>query len=172
VAHRSPIVLAPYDPSWPSKFDAERRDLLSLVAPRSFRIEHVGSTSVPGLGAKPIIDILLGCDRLSDFEGCIPVLERAGWEYLPEHEDELPERRFLARPTTRPRSFHLHAVALRTRFWENHLLFRDRLRESPEIASSYAALKVALARKFGDDRQAYTRGKSSFIASVLDGAAP
>ena len=172
MAHRAPIVLASYDSSWPSKFDAERLALLSLVAPRCFRIEHVGSTSVPGLSAKPIIDLMLGCDRLSEFERCIPVLERAGWQYLPENEEELPERRFLAKPTTRPRSFHLHAVERHTRFWAHHLLFRDRLRESPEIASSYARLKVALARKFGDDREAYTRGKSIFIASVLDGAAP
>ena len=172
MAHRAPIVLAPYDPSWPSKFDAERRTLLSLVAPWRFRIEHVGSTSVPGVGAKPIIDILLGCDRISEFEGCIPALQRAGWQYLPENEEELPERRFLAKPTTQPRSFHLQAVALRTRFWAQHLLFRDRLRESPEIASSYATLKVALARKLGDDREAYTRGKASFITSVLDGSTP
>lgn len=168
----APIVIAPYDPSWPIRFEAERRALLSLLEPRSFTIEHVGSTSVPGLGAKPIIDIMLGCDRIEEFEAFIPTLEQAGWQYLSEFEAELPERRFLVEPRTRARRFHLHAVELDTPFWARHILFRDRLRDNPEIASSYEKLKVSLALRFGEDRESYTAAKSAFIESVLRGAVP
>jgi GrpB-like predicted nucleotidyltransferase (UPF0157 family) len=172
MTHRAPIVIAPYDPSWPIRFEAERRALVSLLAPRSFTIEHVGSTSVPRLGAKPIIDIMLGCDRLAEFETFIPTLEQAGWQYLAEHEAEFPERRFLAKPRRRPRRFHLHVVELHTLFWNRHILFRDRLRQNPEAASSYEKLKISLALRFGEDRESYTDAKAAFIESVLREAPP
>ncbi len=172
MTHRAPIVIAPYDPSWPIRFEAERRALVSLLEPRSFAIEHVGSTSVPRLGAKPIIDIMLGCARLAQFEAFIPTLEQAGWQYLSEHETEFPERRFFAKPRTRPRRFHLHAVELDTSFWNRHILFRNLLREDPEIAASYEKLKISLALRFGEDRESYTGAKSAFIESVLREAAP
>lgn len=172
MTHPEPIVIAPYDPSWPIRFEAERRTLVSLLAPRSFTIEHVGSTSVPHLGAKPIIDIMLGCARLAEFEAFIPTLEQAGWQYLSKHEAQLPERRFLAKPRTRPRRVHLHAVELDTPFWSRHILFRDLLRQDPEIAASYEKLKISLALRFGENRESYTDAKSAFIESVLREAAP
>ncbi len=168
----TPVEIVPYDPSWPARFEAERRALVALFAPSNFTIEHIGSTSVPGLGAKPIIDIMLGCERVAAFEPLIPALERAGWLYLPVFEVEFPERRFLAKPQTLPRQVHLHAVSLDTPFWSRHLLFRDRLRVDPQVASSYEELKIELAERFRGDRDGYSRAKSEFIESVLGEVSP
>lgn len=167
MTHRSPITIAPYDPGWSERFEVERQALCSLLSPLDVRIEHIGSTAVPGLSAKPIIDLMLGCALMGQFTSCIPVLERHGWEYMAEHEKEFPERRFLAKPRSRPRQFHLHAVAIGGAFWKRHLAFRDYLRSHPEVASSYDQLKIALAARFKDDREAYTEAKAPFIADVL-----
>jgi GrpB-like predicted nucleotidyltransferase (UPF0157 family) len=88
----------------------------------------LGSTAVAGLGAKPIIDVLVGGHSLLEIEKKIPVMEELGYQYMPEHEAALPHRRFLAKPLIRPRQFHIHAVAMDSRFFVEHLLFRDALR--------------------------------------------
>ena len=160
-------MVVPYDPVWVACFSAERERLLALFAPREARIEHVGSTSVPGLAAKPIVDMLLGVRRLADVERRIPVLEARGWEYVPEHEAVFPERRFLARPRRRPRTHHLHAVEIGSRFWNDHLAFRDQLRARPEDAAAYGRLKRELAARHGSDRSAYTEAKTSFVEAIL-----
>ena len=162
-----PVVLVAYDPAWPACFEAERARLLQVFDPVRTRIEHVGSTAVPGLAAKPIVDVLLGVERLEEVERRIPELEARGWEYVPRHEAVLPHRRFLARPRTRPRSHHLHAVELGTDFWNDHLRFRDHLRDHPEDARAYEALKRELAARHRDDRPAYTEAKTAFVEAIL-----
>ena len=171
MAHRAPIVLVSYSSSWKQLFDAERHQLLAIFDGHDVRIEHVGSTSVPGLGAKPIVDIMLGADALSTIEAKIAALEACGYEYVPEHERVLPERRYFGKPRTRPRAFHLHAVQHGTRFWNDHIAFRDALRADAALAAQYFAVKSELAARCGDDRERYTEGKSSFIQSVLSRAA-
>ncbi len=166
----NPVVIAPYDPAWPERFERERAGLLALFEPGTARVEHVGSTAVPGLGAKPIIDMLLGVERIEAVEARIPRLEARGYAYLAEHEAALPERRFFARPRVPPRAFHLHAVELSTPFWERHLRFRDALRARPELAHEYEALKTDLARRLGADRDRYTEAKTAFIEAALAGA--
>jgi len=160
-------VVVPYDPDWVAGFDAERERLLALFEPGEACIEHVGSTSVPELPAKPIVDMLLGVRQLADVERRIPALEARGWEYVREHEAVFPERRFLARPRHWPRSHHLHAVELGTPFWRDHLAFRDWLRAHPEDAAAYGRLKRELAARHGSDRSAYTEAKTSFVEAVL-----
>lgn len=167
MTHRARIVIAPYDDRWPELFAAERSLLIDLFRPIPVRIEHIGSTSVPGLGAKPIVDIMLGADRLSEVERRIPSIVAQGYQYMPEFEAALPERRFFVKPQARPRAFHLHAVEQSSKFWERHLLFRDHLREHPETAAEYFALKVDLAAQFGDDRDGYTNAKTDFIEGVI-----
>jgi len=115
----APVVIVPWQPVWAERFAAERARLLALFAPDPVVVEHVGSTAVPGLAAKPIVDMLLGARRLADVERRIPALEAAGWEYVPEHEAVLPERRFLARPRRGPRTHHLHAVEIGGAFWHS-----------------------------------------------------
>ena len=168
MAHRAPLIIADYSDDWPRQFAAERNRLLAAL-PTGFDVEHVGSTAVPDLAAKPIIDLMLGAASLSDIEQVLPLLQGLGYDYRPEHEVALPERRFLAWPMTRPRQFHLHAVEIGSPFWHDHLRFRDRLRADPELAQHYAQLKRALAKRHGDDRAAYTEVKSGFIRDVLAG---
>jgi GrpB-like predicted nucleotidyltransferase (UPF0157 family) len=131
-------------------------------------IEHVGSTAVPGLGAKPVIDIMLGVSALLEVEARIAQLGSRGYEYVPEHEAQLPARRYFVKPPTRPRTFHLHCVVRGSDFWQSHLEFRDFLREHPEMAAAYLELKQELAARFRTDRVAYTDGKSAFISSILE----
>ena len=167
MAHRAPVKLVPYSSQWPSLFEAERAALVSVFPTSAFRIEHIGSTAVVGLGAKPIIDVLIGANSLAEIEARIPAAEALGYQYMPEHEAVLPQRRFFAKPVIRPKLFHVHAVAMDSRFFAEHLCFRDTLRADPRLAAEYFSLKVELAARFGDDRQSYSEAKSSFIQSVV-----
>jgi GrpB-like predicted nucleotidyltransferase (UPF0157 family) len=166
-----PVVLVPYDPDWPRRFETERALLARVFADAPASIDHVGSTAVPGLAAKPVIDIMVGVSALSEIESRIPELERHGYEYVPEYEAQLPERRYLRKPRVGPRTHHLHAVVRDSTFWRRHLLFRDYLRGHPETAAAYLELKQRLASLHRSDRAAYSEGKSSFVEAVLARAA-
>lgn len=168
--HPAPLEICPYSSLWPNWFEAERSVLESVFSSRDVRIEHVGSTAVPGLGAKPIVDILLGAPSLSVIEAKSSALAALNYQYMPEHEALLPQRRFFAKPQVRPRRFHLHAVERESEFWRKHLAFRDALRSDPELACEYERMKHELAVRFGVDRVGYTEAKSSFIQSVLASA--
>ncbi|MDO5506612.1 MAG: GrpB family protein [Pseudoxanthomonas suwonensis] len=165
-AHRAPLVVQPWSEAWPRMFEQERERLLAAL-PAGFVIEHVGSTAVPELAAKPIVDMLLGASRLEAVDAVLPVLAGLGYDYRPEHEDAFPDRRFLAWPMTRPRRFHLHGVRIGGEFWQSHLAFRDRLRADTGLAGEYGTLKQRLVQAFGDDRAGYTAAKSPFIQQVL-----
>jgi GrpB-like predicted nucleotidyltransferase (UPF0157 family) len=161
-----PIVIVPYDPAWPEMFSAER-EVLSRALSRDAVVEHIGSTAVPGLAAKPIIDIMIGVTDLALVEERIADLEALSYEYVPEYEAELPERRYFRKPARHPRSHHLHAVVLGSEFWTRHLAFRDFLRAHPAVASEYAELKLALSSRHRRARSAYTEAKTPFIEAVL-----
>ncbi|MBD3192632.1 MAG: GrpB family protein [Candidatus Heimdallarchaeota archaeon] len=166
------VEISNYDPNWPKEFEEEKQRLLSLIGSHVIGIEHVGSTAVPGLGAKPIIDILIGLKDLNDAKSCIPLLERLNYEYVPEYEDELPERRYFRKPPRGQgrRKFHIHMVATSSDFWERQLLFRDYLRLHPEVAKEYYILKKELVAKFTNNRRMYTDNKTVFITKVLEKA--
>jgi len=169
MARRIPVEIVPYDAAWPTRFEAEKSVLLDVFRTVQVQIEHVGSTAVAGLGAKPVIDIMLGVDDLSAVELRIPDLAGRGYEYVSRYESEFPERRLFAKPQWRPRAFHLHAVERSTRFWHRLLLFRDFLRRHGEVAVEYCEFKKRLAAVFGDDRDGYARAKTAFIEAVLGG---
>lgn len=170
MAHRAPIVLSRYSDQWPSEFDSECALLSDSLRHQSIRVEHIGSTAVPGLSAKSIIDVMLGASSLKVIEGWVSILESLGYEYMPVHEEAIPDRRFFAKPRTRPRNIHLHGVVIGEKFWREHIAFRDALRRDPELAMRYESLKFELSKKFGDDRESYTSAKSPFISSVLRNA--
>jgi len=164
------VELAPYDASWPESFRRERDHLLaSLPNDLLGRIEHFGSTAVPGLAAKPIIDMLVEVTDLhATRERIAPILVAQGYEYLwrPTHGDDGPPfyAWFIRRdPTTGTRTHHIHMVeAGFTEHWDR-LLFRDYLIAHPDAARQYEALKASLAARSRHDRVAYTRGKTEFI---------
>ncbi len=148
-------------------YQEERELILRAVGSRFIAIEHVGSTSVSGLSAKPVIDILAGVTELEDAEACIGALEGIGYEYVPEYEVEIPERRYFRKGPSERRTHHLHVVEMAGGFWEETLLFRDYLREHSQTAKEYAALKRRLADTHAHDRAAYTEAKAPFIQAVL-----
>jgi GrpB-like predicted nucleotidyltransferase (UPF0157 family) len=165
-----PVLIVPYDPAWPEAFRAERALLAAALGSDRFRFEHIGSTAVPGLGAKPVLDILLGAPALSEIDAAIGRIEALGYVYVPEYEREIPDRRFFRKDMNGLRTHHVHAVETDGDFWRKHLLFRDHLRSHPEAAEAYHRLKRDLARRFRNDRDAYTDGKTQFIREALEAA--
>jgi len=163
-----PVEIADYDPEWAALFEKEKRRILKVIGNNVVRIEHIGSTAVPGLGAKPIIDIMVAVDCLSDAEKCIVPLRSIGYEYVPRHEAVIPERRYFRKGhPPKEQHYHLHMVEFKSDFWKKHLLFRDYLRTHPKVAQQYYELKKTLAATHGSDHEAYTEAKTSFIESVI-----
>jgi GrpB-like predicted nucleotidyltransferase (UPF0157 family) len=162
---RDPIVLVAYDSSWPAHFQAERARLADIFRDEA-AIEHMGSTAVPGLAAKPVIDIMLGAESLAAIEQHIPELESLSYEYVPSFESVMPERRYFRRGQREKRTHQIHAVVRDGPFWKRHLAFRDYLRTHPETAREYVRLKTELARLHRGDREAYSDAKGPFVRSV------
>lgn len=159
-----PVVVVPYDPAWPGMFDAEHIALRSALTDLEPLIEHVGSTAVPGLAAKPKIDILLG---LRYWEDLASVLERLlGIGY--EHEPQLDIPRHLSMKRGHPTIHRVHLVELGGSGWKDALAFRDALRADADLRDRYGRLKQALALEHRDDHQAYSAGKAPFIEAVLE----
>lgn len=167
---REPVVLSSYSPLWPALFDYERERLARIFPEPGVRIEHVGSTAVPGLGAKPIIDVLLGVPTLALVELRLEALREDGWRYVPEFEKAFPDRRYFTRTDGQPGNYHLHAVVTGSPFWMRQLAFRDALRASPQLAADYWKLKQRLAARFPNDREAYAAAKSDFVRAALAAA--
>jgi GrpB-like predicted nucleotidyltransferase (UPF0157 family) len=159
------VEIAEYDPAWPAAYERERALIARALGDLMLGIEHVGSTAVPGLGAKPIIDITVGIHRLADGEKCVGPLEELGYEY--RGDGEIPGRHYFRKFTRGERTHHLNIVEHEGDFWERHLLFRDYLRGCPEEAEEYYRLKLRLAAQFRDDRVGYTEAKTEFIESAL-----
>ncbi len=168
------IEIVPYDPAWPQQFDAEKSRLLAVLPTELIRrIEHFGSTAVPGLAAKPIIDMLV---EVTDLEATraliVPLLEARGYDYFWRSSglDDRPPfyAWFIARhATTKVRTHHIHMVERDFPNWEA-LLFRDYLIAHPDIAQEYVDVKRQLASEFANDREAYTLGKSAFIRRITE----
>jgi|APFre7841882724_1041349.scaffolds.fasta_scaffold28187_1 GrpB-like predicted nucleotidyltransferase (UPF0157 family) len=164
----SSVAIASYSSDWPLQFEAVRAALRAVFAHDAVEVEHIGSTSVPGLAAKPVIDVLLGADSLAAIESRIAALERAGYQYVPKYEQELPMRRYFVKPAG-PGSLrvHLHGVVLGSSFWQEYMAFRDALRADGSLRAGYHSLKMELAQRFAHDKPAYTAGKGPFIRSAL-----
>ena len=162
------VDVVPWRREWARMFEVERGRLVTVFDGTDYTIEHIGSTSVDGLGAKPIIDVLVGVERLEEVETRIPTLEGLGYEYVPEYESEIPDRRYFRRPRARPRTSHVHCVRRGGRLWTHHLAFRDYLRAQPSRADEYQLLKQQLAERHASDRTAYQEGKAAFIRGILE----
>lgn len=170
-AVRESISIVSYNPGWPGQFEAEA-DFLRRTLPQRLlrRIEHFGSTAVPALAAKPIIDILIEVTSLDETqEQIVPILTSQGYEYFWRTDVQPPYAWFIKRDSEQRRTHHLHFVEADSALWER-LLFRDYLRRFPEEARRYAELKVSLADEFPNDRVAYARGKTGFIVAVTEKA--
>jgi len=157
------IDILPYDPSWAPQYEEARTEILRAVGEEFSSIEHIGSTAVPGLDAKPVIDILLALNVFPPSPVAIAALEKSGYEYQGEHG--IADRHFFRKGS--PRSHHLHVVRPGHDLWTRHLRFRDLLRADPILRAEYSSLKRSLAKRLGEDRQAYTDAKGDFIRRAL-----
>lgn len=161
-----PVVIVEYRPEWPAQAEAEMAAIRAALGFRLRAIEHMGSTSVPGLAAKPIVDLMAGLQSLEDASACVPLMESLGYRYRPDLEADMPERRYFSKDIGGVRAFQVHMVELDGEFWRRHLVFRDALRADPALAAEYAALKRRLAAQYGTDRVGYTEAKTDFIQAV------
>jgi len=162
-----PVQIVPYDSSWPAQFEKERAVLEDAIGPWvSGGIHHVGSTAVPGLSAKPVIDILVGVEGLEESLLAFEPLVALDYLYSPYRHEEM---HWFVKPDPNARTHHLHLVPAESPRFRMELRFRDVLRADPLLAGEYAALKGDLAEKFEDDREAYTEAKTAFVTRVLLG---
>lgn len=159
------VQLSDYQHEWPDLFEIEKSVLRDWIGPWVHGpIEHVGSTAVPGLKAKPIIDIMVGVKDLDSSVGAIDVLQRNGYCYYPYKSEVM---HWFCKPTPQYRTHHLHLVPYDSALWRERIKFRDILRSNGKVAEQYAQLKVSLARDLTDDRERYTELKWPFIEGVL-----
>ncbi len=159
------VHIVPYDPAWPSLFTTEATALREVLRPwLAGPIEHVGSTAVPGLSSKPVIDIMAAVESLDASRAALLAIGKIGYQYAPHRADVM---HWLCKPGFSIRTHHLHLVPYRSPLWRERLRFRDCLRARPALAEEYTALKHRLAELHRFDREAYTEAKGPFIARVL-----
>jgi GrpB-like predicted nucleotidyltransferase (UPF0157 family) len=165
-----PVTLVDYDPAWRDRFLERAGRLTALLQPwLAAPVEHVGSTAVPGLRAKPVVDILAPVVSLAQAQVAIAALTADGWLFWPDDPNRSYRMWFL-RPKPEARTHHLHVIQHDHPTARAELAFRDVLREDPVVRAAYAALKDRLAVQYRTDRDAYTDAKSDFIRSVLHAA--
>jgi GrpB-like predicted nucleotidyltransferase (UPF0157 family) len=156
------VHVAPYDPSWPTEFTAEAECVRAALAGVAVAVHHIGSTAIPGIFAKPIIDILLEVDDIQTLDAFSSALAELGYEA--KGEFGIPGRRYFRKESTEGvRTHQIHAFEKGSAASERHLAFRDYMIAQPAIAHSYSLLKQHLATSHPDDIEAYMDGKDSFI---------
>lgn len=161
---RDIVRLAPYTAEWKRLFEQEKALLQAAIGHHVLDIQHVGSTSIPGMVAKPIIDVGIAVTSFEGARVCIQPIEQLGYEYRGEFG--IPLRHYFVKGD--PRTHHLHMHELDSPDWENQVLFRDYLIQHPALAEEYAALKVDLAQRYRTDRGAYLDSKAPFIQRVME----
>jgi GrpB-like predicted nucleotidyltransferase (UPF0157 family) len=163
------VRLAASDPGWPAAFQRLAAELRAALGEEAVAVEHVGSTAVPGLAAKPILDVAVGLAPGADPDRAIAALGPLGWRFRGDKGDE---GGLLLVLEDRPahRVAHLHLVGHGDVQWRRYLALRDRLRADPAARAAYARLKERLTTRFGGDRRAYTAAKAAFIAQLLHGS--
>jgi GrpB-like predicted nucleotidyltransferase (UPF0157 family) len=159
VTRRVLVVL--YDDAWPRLFEAEAERLRAALGTNLRVVEHVGSTAVPGLAAKPVVDVAASVESFDDLD--VDELEALGYRYVPKFEEELPNRRYFTRG-----DYHLHVYEQEDEEFMDYVRFRDYLRTHPEDADAYGELKLRLASELSDDRVAYQEAKASFVAGLME----
>jgi GrpB-like predicted nucleotidyltransferase (UPF0157 family) len=158
------VCMVPHSAGWARAYEAERARIEAAIGAHILEVQHVGSTAIPGIATKPIVDIAVG---VASFEGarvCIAPMEALGYTY--RGENGIPGRHYFTRGE--PTLYHVHMHEVTSRAWGNLVLFRDYLLERPQEARAYWALKARLAEQHRHDRRAYTAGKAAFIERILE----
>jgi GrpB-like predicted nucleotidyltransferase (UPF0157 family) len=165
------IVVRDYDPGWPVLFEQEGARISNALGALVLAIEHMGSTAVPGLPSKPIIDLLVGARSLDEAKArCIGPMEELGYVYIPDYSSWLPGELFFRKGPPGPWTHHVHLMEPCHPRWEALLVFRDYLRAHPKAARAYADIKRSLAVASHDDIKAYRNGTSTFVEEMTETA--
>lgn len=167
---RGVVEVVPYDPRWAALFEATAAELSRAVGPSILGVHHVGSTSVPNLCAKPILDVLVSVPDFDAALQLVPDIEALGYVFRPA--EEIEDRHYFRRGDETARTHHLSLATPSSRHYIDTIAFRDALRRDPRLVSDYAELKLALARRFPRDRESYINGKTDFVMGVLRDAVP
>ena len=165
-----PVTIEAYSEEWQERYRVERRALLGALAGTIVGLEHIGSTSIPGLAAKPTVDLMLGTLAWPWPDAYDATLATLGYNHYKTPAEDGRWRVYLKPWEGRQRGYHLHVVEHDSEHWLSHLLFRDFLRDHIAEAKRYEALKLELARNFANDRTAYQEGKSQLIAELTRSA--
>lgn len=164
-----PVEIKDYNPNWKEKGLTLKKELYMLLSPFGVsQAEHIGSTSIPGLPAKPIIDVMAEIQTFEQIHEISGLLTSNDWHYVPHELDNKPWRRFFVKVKDDKRFAHLHLIRAGEERWEKQLLFRDSVRGNLHLLDEYKNLKLKLAQEFMHDREAYTEAKSAFIKRVLE----
>ncbi|MBN8568109.1 MAG: GrpB family protein [Ignavibacteria bacterium] len=181
------VEIVPYNPDWKNKFEDEKKFLSELLREFNPQIEHIGSTAIEGLGAKPVVDIQIGMRKYEDLDSMVDIMIAAGYVYYKKYEVVLPDRRYFVKAANpnnevlpkilytyednfdrkeHPHLFHIHTVELDSGWWRRHIAFRDYLRNNGAARDEYYKLKVELAEKEWKDKNDYTDAKTEFVKSI------
>ncbi|NMC67292.1 MAG: GrpB family protein [Spirochaetales bacterium] len=161
------VKLVKYNPKWEEEFLIEKMKIWNLIRDKIIEIEHIGSTAIKGIHAKPIIDMAISIRKFEDGLECVKPLESIGYLYL--GENGIPKRHYF-RTNDEIVKFHLHFFLISSKEWENHILFRDYLNKNRNEAKRYDKLKLTLAKKYKTNRELYTEGKTSFCKEIIEKA--
>ena len=160
------VELVPYDKNWAKEFEKEKKKLKKILGSLALDIQHVGSTSIVGLSAKPIIDIAVAVENITVLSKLIGLLSKNGYD-VKDSINELGE--ILARKgTPENRTHYIHIEVINSIFWKNHILFRDYLINHPEYIQKYELLKKEMVERYKNERKLYTASKNDFIKMVLE----
>ncbi len=162
---RGTVKLIPYSPKWKDSFEKEKRRLQKSLGDFVISIEHIGSTAVPGVSAKPIIDIAVVVKSIKSPDKLIKLLETLGYEY--KQDNDVLGRLFFTKGPEKKRTHYIHVVELKGKEWKNLILFRDYLLSHKKAVHQYTELKNKLAKSYALDRKSYTSGKDEFIKTII-----
>jgi GrpB-like predicted nucleotidyltransferase (UPF0157 family) len=158
------IRIVDYDPAWPHEAEAELRRIKNALGEVATRLDHVGSTAVPGLAAKPILDLQVSVDAIDPARRYVEPLEKLGYLFAPDPDS--PDFHFFGKPPQRPRTHHVHVCEAGSEHERRHLAVRDFLRAHQDETARYAALKRELAQSHPQDRLAYIEGKTPYVEAL------
>lgn len=165
---KSVVTLNDYNPSWEQRYEDEKVKIIDVTGDQILAIEHIGSTSIKGMGAKPIIDIMVGVKLLDEVDVLVKPLSQIGYEYVPKIEWK--DRKFFRKGLWGQGTCHLHICEFVSNEWNEKILFRNYLRTHPKAAEEYYELKRKLATKYRFDRSMYTKSKEPYIQEIIQKA--
>jgi len=165
---RGTVKLSPYNAEWPKIFEKEGTLLSSTLGDLVIDIQHIGSTSIPGMAAKPIIDMMAAIPDFQNIEEYVQPLKNLGYE--DRGQQGVPDRHIFVKGDEARRTHHLNLTEMDSSFWKEHILFLDYLRAHKEAVDEYAKLKTDLAKSFPDDRNSYTSAKAEFVKQIVEKA--